>query len=63
MRDRSDQNRRKEVGLNVRIPVALRRRIKVYCAQNEQTVEAFVIETLESKLTEEEAQEAREIER
>ena len=36
--------------LNTRIPKELVRRIKVYCADNEITVQNFVTETLEERL-------------
>jgi len=37
--------------LNTRVPKELVRRIKVYCADNETTVQDFVTETLEKRLS------------
>ena len=37
--------------LNTRVPKELVRRIKVYCADNEITVQDFVTETLERRLS------------
>ena len=49
-----NEKEQKEVGLNVRIPIQLRRRIKVFCAGTEQTVESFVREAIQEKLAREE---------
>jgi hypothetical protein len=53
---RREQDEEKEVGLNVRIPLRLRRHIKSHCALIGVTIESFVAQALEEKLAREEKQ-------